>query len=70
MSLVRFLTAEKLTLAWYSMGPEDDNLYSFSVYLAAALDAIFPGLKSGIVLTLLVNNAGTGRFCSITLWQA
>lgn len=24
---------------------EDDNLYSFSVYLAAALDAIFPGLK-------------------------
>ena len=45
MSLVRFLTAEKLTLAWYSMGPEDDNLYSFSVYLAAALDAIFPGLK-------------------------
>ena len=45
MSLVRFLLEKNLAAGWYNMGPEDDNLYLFSVYLATTLDSFFPGLK-------------------------
>jgi ATP/maltotriose-dependent transcriptional regulator MalT/DNA-binding SARP family transcriptional activator len=44
-TLVQYLNSRKESIGWYNLGPEDDNLYSFSIYLAAALDRLFPGLK-------------------------
>ena len=30
---------------WYNPGPEDDNIFTFSTYLAGALDQLHPGFK-------------------------
>ena len=44
-TLVQYLSDQALPVGWYSLGPEDDNLYIFTIYLAAALDSLLPGLK-------------------------
>ena len=44
-AIVQYLKEETSPVGWYSLGPEDDNLYFFSIYLATALNSIFPGLK-------------------------
>lgn len=44
-ALVQYLLNQKLPVSWYNPGPEDDNVYSFSTYLAGALNSLLPGLK-------------------------
>jgi len=47
-TLVQYLSEkqQRLPLGWYNLGPEDSSLYFFSIYLAAAMDSLFPGIKS------------------------
>ncbi|MDU2065068.1 MAG: BTAD domain-containing putative transcriptional regulator [Sporomusaceae bacterium] len=42
--LVQYLMGKK-RICWYNPGPEDDNVYTFSLYLAGALDALLPGIR-------------------------
>lgn len=44
-TLVQHLASQSLPLGWYNLGPEDSSIYFFSIYLSAALDSLFPGLK-------------------------
>ncbi|MBP2636711.1 MAG: hypothetical protein H6Q72_2618 [Firmicutes bacterium] len=44
-ALVQYLVSQDLPVCWYNPGPEDDDVYSFSVYLAGALNLLLPGLK-------------------------
>lgn len=44
-ALVQYLIKERLSVGWYNPGPEDDHVYSFSAYLAGALNSLLPGLK-------------------------
>jgi DNA-binding SARP family transcriptional activator len=44
-ALVQYLSAQNLPVGWYNPGPEDDHVYSFSAYLAGALNSLLPGLK-------------------------
>lgn len=45
VSLTTYLHRSSARIGWYSMGPEDDSVYSFATYLAGALDGVFSGLK-------------------------
>jgi len=47
-TLVQYLSGkqQQLPLGWYNLGPEDNSLYFFSIYLTAAMDSLFPGIKS------------------------
>lgn len=44
-SLVQYYTNQSARIGWYNIGAEDDNFYFFSIYLAGALDSLFPGLR-------------------------
>lgn len=44
-ALVQYLSDQKLPVGWYNPGPEDDHVYSFSSYLAGAINSLLPGLK-------------------------
>lgn len=44
-ALVQYLSEQKLPVCWYNPGPEDDHVYSFSSYLAGALNSLLPGLR-------------------------
>lgn len=44
-ALVQYLSDQPLPVGWYNPGPEDDNVYIFSAYLAGALNSLLPGLK-------------------------
>ncbi len=45
-ALVQVMNELHVAYGWYSPGPEDDNVYSFSSYLAAAIDPYLPGFKA------------------------
>ncbi len=44
-AVVQALTAMDIPCCWYNPGPEDDNIFAFSTYLAGALDRLYPGFK-------------------------
>lgn len=45
-AVVQALQNYFLPCGWYTAGPEDDNVYTFSLYLAGALEASVPGLAA------------------------
>ncbi|EAX48896.1 transcriptional activator domain [Thermosinus carboxydivorans Nor1] len=45
-ALVQALTQMSVPCGWYNPGPEDDNVYIFSAYLAGALEPLAPGITN------------------------
>lgn len=43
-ALIQYLSGKKSAVGWYNLGPEDDNIYFFAIYLVNAINHIFPGL--------------------------
>ena len=44
-AVVQALADSGFPCCWYNPGPEDDNIFAFSTYLAGALDQLRPGFK-------------------------
>lgn len=44
-AVVQALNGSGLACGWYNPGPEDDNIFAFSTYLAGALETLHPGFK-------------------------
>ena len=44
-AVVQALESLKVPCCWYNPGPEDDNIFAFSAYLAGALEHAYPGFQ-------------------------
>lgn len=44
-AVVQAVVSLDIPCCWYSPGPEDDNIFTFSSYLAGALEQLYPGFR-------------------------
>lgn len=55
-ALLQILAEIDKPCGWYSPGPEDDNVYIFSMYLAAAVNSVYPGFFNWYAANIPANN--------------
>ena len=55
-AVVQALENLKVPCCWYNPGPEDDNIFAFSAYLAGALEHAYPGFQEWYFNNMEIEN--------------
>ena len=61
-AMIQYWRGKPETPCWYCLGPEDDTLYIFAIYLAGSLDMFYPGLSEWFCQRLATEKKIDWRF--------
>lgn len=61
-AMIQYWRGKPETPCWYCLGPEDDTLYIFAIYLAGSLDRFYPGFSEWFCQRLATEKKIDWRF--------